>query len=525
MTLIHAGPGNAQRSRGAPARHRWLTLAVVSIAQFMVVLDGTIVNVALPAVQRALGFTDGQRQWVVTAYALAFGSLLPLGGRIADLCGRKTTFLIGLVGFAGASALAGAAGDFTMLLAARGVQGAFGALLAPSALSLVTTTFTNTRERAKAFAVYGSLPGLGGATGLLLGGVLTEYLDWRWTLYINVAFAAVAFVGGALLIKPTARRHGGTLDIPGIASVSGGLFCLVYGVANAETHAWSSPRTWCFLVASAMLLLLFAWWQTRAEHPVLPLRILLDRDRGASFAALLIAAAGMFGVFLFLSYYLEQTTGHSAVATGLAFLPMIFGLTIGAMASARFVVPRVGPKPVVSTGMGLVAVGLVAMTGLGPHLHYVTGLLPSLAIVGLGLGAVTAPAQEAATLGVAEQDSGAASAAVNAMTQIGGSIGTALLTTIYTGAVAGYVAGPDPQTPMQVNATLVGYHTAFRWSAAFFAVGLIVTALLFRRGVPRRRDGESLTTDAEPVQAAARTMTREKRRISSSNAIGRSGRL
>lgn len=284
-------PGSAPHISGGRHEHRWLILGVVGTAQLMVVLDATIVNIALPSAQQDLGFSDGNRQWVVTAYALAFGSLLLLGGRIADLVGRKVVFLAGLAGFALASALGGAATSFTMLVVARALQGVFGALLAPAALSLLTTTFTDPKERAKAFGVYGAIAGAGGAVGLLLGGVLTEYLDWRWCLYVNLIFAAVAMLGGARLLHGGRPADRPKLDVPGTLLVSAGLFCIVYGFSNAETHAWSDVDTWGFLVVGAVLVAAFAWWQTRAEHPLLPLRVVLDRDRGASFLAMFISGS------------------------------------------------------------------------------------------------------------------------------------------------------------------------------------------------------------------------------------------
>lgn len=331
-------------SADAPPRHRWWILAVIGVAQLMVVLDATIVNIALPSAQKDLGFSDGDRQWVVTAYALAFGSLLLLGGRIGDLFGRKMTFLVGLVGFAGASALGGAATSFEMLIVARAGQGVFGALLAPAALALLTTTFTNPKERAKAFGVYGAIAGAGGAIGLLLGGLLTEYADWRWTLYVNLVFAAVAFVGGILLLQRTTRDKSATLDIPGAFLVGGGLFSLVYGFSNAESHDWSSVQTWGWLLAGAVLLAAFTWWQTRSTHPLLPLKVLLDRNRGASFISVLISGAGMFGVFLFLTYYLQQSLGYTPVETGLAFLPMTATLMIGATLATSVLVPASAPS-------------------------------------------------------------------------------------------------------------------------------------------------------------------------------------
>ncbi|MFF7946129.1 MFS transporter [Streptomyces griseorubiginosus] len=492
------GPSTTTSSRppsaAASPRHRWLILGVIGVAQLMVVLDATIVNIALPSAQKDLGFSDGNRQWVVAAYALAFGSLLLLGGRIADLFGRKMTFLVGLVGFAGASALGGAANSFEMLVAARVGQGLFGALLAPAAMSLLTTTFTDPRERAKAFGVYGAIAGAGGAIGLLLGGVLTEHLDWRWTLYVNLVFAGVAFLGGALLLRRTARDKTTSLDIPGAILVGGGLFSLVYGFANAESHDWSSPQTWGWLVAGAVLLAVFTVWQTKSSHALLPLRVLLDRNRGASFVSVLISGAGMFGVFLFLTYYLQQSLGYTPIETGLAFLPMTGALVISSSLATSVLIPRVGPKPVVPLGMGLAAAGMLWMTALDQHSSYVTDILPTLVVMGLGLGLVMPPGMSLAVTGVDAEHSGVASATVNAMLQVGGSIGTALLNTLATSAATDYLAGKNPRDPaVQAQAGLEAYSTAYWWSAVFFGAGLVVSVLLYRRGVPEQN------ADAAPV--------------------------
>ncbi|MFF4117703.1 MFS transporter [Streptomyces sp. NPDC001714] len=494
VDAAHTATVSALPTRDAPPRHRWWILAVIGVAQLMVVLDATIVNIALPSAQKDLGFSDGDRQWVVTAYALAFGSLLLLGGRIADLFGRKMTFLVGLAGFAGASALGGAATGFDMLIVARAAQGLFGALLAPAALSLLTTTFTDAKERAKAFGVYGAIAGAGGAIGLLLGGVLTEYLDWRWTLYVNLAFAVVAFVGGALLLQRTTRDKTATIDIPGAILVGGGLFSLVYGFSNAESHDWSSPATWGFLVAGALLLAAFTWWQTRATHPLLPLRVLLDRNRGASFISVLITGAGMFGVFLFLTYFLQQNLGYTPIKTGLAFLPMVAGLMLASTLATTMLIPRIGPKAIVPLGMGLAAAGMVWLTGLDLGSSYASDIMPPLVVAGLGLGLVMAPAMSLATAGVDAHDAGVASAAVNTMQQVGGSLGTALLNTLFSSAVTNYLDGRNPKDPaVLAQAGLEGYSTAYWWSAAFFAVGLVASVVLYRRGVPEQ------DPDAAPV--------------------------
>src|SRR5215218_2756027 len=301
MTLTSNAPVDATASVSS---RRWWTLATVALAQLMVVLDATVVNIALPAAQADLGFSNGDRQWVITAYSIAFGSLLLLGGRLSDLVGRKRIFIIGLIGFAAASALGGAATTFGMLVGARALQGAFAAVLAPTALAVLTTTFTIPKERARAFGVFGAIAGAGGAVGLLLGGVLTQQFNWRWNLYINVPIAIIAVIGTVVLVQSVVRTGPRPkLDIPGTVLVSGALFFLVYGFSNAETEGWESPLTWGMLVASGVLLVAFVLWQLRARHPLLPLSIVLDRNRGAAFASVLIAGAGMFGIFLFVTYY------------------------------------------------------------------------------------------------------------------------------------------------------------------------------------------------------------------------------
>ncbi|MFE1955987.1 MULTISPECIES: MFS transporter [Streptomyces] len=477
---------------GGRHEHRWLILAVIGIAQLMVVLDATIVNIALPSAQRDLGFTDGNRQWVVTAYALAFGSLLLLGGRIADLVGRKAVFLAGLVGFAAASAFGGAATTFGMLVAARALQGMFGALLAPAALSLLTTTFTDPRERAKAFGIYGAIAGAGGAVGLLLGGVLTEYLDWRWCLYVNLLFAVVAILGGARLLHGGRPADRPKLDVPGTILVSVGLFCIVYGFSNAESHAWGDAQTWGFLVAGAVLLVVFAWWETRAAHPLLPVRVVTDRDRGASYLAMFISGAGLFGVFLFLTYYLQQVLAYSPVITGVAFLPMVACMIFSSVVATNSLLPRLGPKPLVPLGMALAAAGMAWLTALDTNSSYAAHVMPPLLVSGIGLGLVFATAMNLATAGVAAHDAGVASAMVNTSQQVGGSIGTALLNSLATSAAANYMAGKPPTPQVRTQAALESYSTAYWWSALFFAVGFVVTLVLYRPGPPRSLTGEAV---------------------------------
>jgi EmrB/QacA subfamily drug resistance transporter len=463
---------------------RWLILLVLALAQLMVVLDSTVVNIALPSAQHSLGFSDGDRQWIVTAYSLAFGSLLLLGGRLADLFGRKNVFLIGLVGFAGASAVGGAATGFGMLVVARAVQGGFGALLAPAALALLTTTFTRPAERNKAFGIYGAIAGGGAAVGLLLGGALTEYLSWRWCMYVNIAFAVPAIIGGLVLLVHRAAEERPKLDLPGTLTVSAGLFALVYGFSHAETAGWGSSVTIGFLIAAAVLLAVFVGLQQRVAHPLLPLRVVLDRNRGGAFLAMLLAAGGMFGVFLFLTYYLQQTLGYSAVMTGVAFLPMCLVLVVVASVVTTVLSPRVGPKIMIPTGMAFGAVAMFLLTHIGPHSTYAKDLMPALLLLGVGLGLIFASAMSLATLGVDADDAGVASAMVNTMQQVGGSVGTALLNTLAATAAASYLVGKVPSAAVATQASINSYTTAFWWSAGIFAAGAVITALVIRPGVP-----------------------------------------
>lgn len=467
----------------APSTRRWWTLVTVALAQLMVVLDSTVVNIALPSAQADLGFSNADRQWVVTAYSLAFGSLLLFGGRISDLIGRKRAFIIGLIGFAGASALGGAAGTFGLLVGARALQGAFGALLAPTALAVLTTTFTVPKERARAFGIFGAIAGAGGAVGLLLGGVLTEQLDWRWNLYINVVIALVA-VAGAVVFVTTAPRTGPRpkLDVPGTILVSAALFSLVYGFSNAESDGWDSPLSWGFLAAAAVLLVAFVLWQRRATHPLLPLPIVLHRNRAASYSAILIAGAGMFGIFLFVTYYLQATLKFTPIQTGLGFLPMIVMLVLAAQLSTNIFVPRFGPKVMVPIGMTIAASGMVYLTHLGVTANYAVDLLPPLMILGFGMGSTMPAAIQTATLGVDRHYAGVASAMVNTSQQVGGSIGTALLNTLAATAATDYVASHLPPTPrVMAEAAVHSYATAYWWGAGFFAFGAVLTAFLYRR--------------------------------------------
>ncbi len=476
-------------------RLRWWILAILGIAQLMVVLDATIVNIALPSAQQDLGFSDDNRQWIVTAYALAFGSLLLIGGRIGDLFGRRLVFVGGLIGFAVASAIGGMAQSFEVLVASRALQGVFGALLAPAALSLLTTTFSNPSERGKAFGIFGAVAGAGGAVGLLLGGVLTEYLSWRFCLYVNLIFAVPAAIGGLVLIANQAHPAKPKLDLLGTAAATAGLFGIVYGFSQAETQGWGATTTIGFLAAGVVLLIAFVVRQLHTAHPLLPMRVVLDRDRGASYLAMGIAGAGMFGVFLFLTYYLQQTLGFSPVTTGVAFLPLALSIMVSATMATAVLVPRYGPRPLVTGGMALAAIGMAMLTQVGTDTSYFTHVLPSLIVMAAGMGFIFAPAMNTATAGVAAHDAGIASAMVNVGQQVGGSIGTAVLSTLAASAVTAYAAGKPQTADVLAQASVHGYTTAFWWAAGIFAIGAIASGLLYRPGVP------VVDPAAEPVMA------------------------
>jgi EmrB/QacA subfamily drug resistance transporter len=477
---VQRGP---TRSQDPHHDRRWRILAVIGIAQLMVVLDVTIVNIALPSAQQDLGFSADDRQWVITAYALAFGSLLLLGGRIADLFGRKWTFVAGLLGFAGASALGGAAQSFDLLVAARALQGIFAALLAPAALSLLATTFTDPAERGKAFGIYAGIAGTGGAIGLLLGGALTEALDWRWCLYVSIAFAIPAAAAGLRLLHHVPATARPRIDLPGTLTASSGLFALVFGLARGESDGWGDPVTVGFLIGSAGLLAAFVALQRTVAHPLLPLRVVADRNRGASFLAIGTASAGLFGLFLFLTFYLQQTKGMTALETGLAFLPLSFSIAPTAAIISTRVLPRTGPRPLVPAGMAIAALGMLLLTRIGVDTAYASHVLPSLILVGIGFGLTLAPSFATATFGVPARDSGVASAMVNTSQQVGGSIGTALLSTLAVSATSDFLTDRGPAPELLRQAAVEGYVTAFWWAAGIFALGALVCGSLLRSDV------------------------------------------
>ncbi|MFD6936707.1 MFS transporter [Streptomyces goshikiensis] len=472
---MHATPQSDPR--------RWKALIFIGIAQLMVVLDTTIVNIALPSAQHDLGISDGNRQWVITAYSLAFGSLLLFGGRIADLTGRRRAFIVGLLGFAAASALGGFAVNPGMLLGARALQGVFGALLAPAALSLLAVTFTEPNERAKAFGIYSAISGAGGAFGLIVGGALTEYLNWRWALFVNIPFAVTAVFGAVTLIRePAGARNGARLDLPGVFLATTGLLSLVYGFTRAESDGWTAPVTVALFIASGVLLGAFVLVESRVSAPLLPLRVVTERNRGGIYLSLGLAVIGMFGLFLFLTYYLQVVKGYTPVLTGFAFLPMIVGMVVGSTQIGSRLMTRLPPRLLMGPGFLTSALGIALLTQIKVDSSYVGLILPAQVLLGLGMGTAFMPAMSLATRSVQPQDAGVASALISASQQVGGSIGTALLNTIAAGATTNWLAeharsGAD-RARLADAAAVHGYATAIWWAVGILVVAAAVAFLL-----------------------------------------------
>jgi EmrB/QacA subfamily drug resistance transporter len=459
--------------------NRWRALMVIAIAQLMVVLDASIVNIALPSIQADLGITDANRQWVVTAYTLAFGGLLLLGGRISDFWGRKRAFMTGLLGFAGASAVGGLSVNQEMLFSARALQGVFAALLAPAALSLITTTFSDSKERAKAFGVYGGLSAGGAAIGLILGGLLTQYASWHWTLLVNVPIAIAAFMLAIPNVKESKASGDTRYDIPGAITSTLGLVSLVYGITQAGELGWSDQTTLMWFGAAIALLAAFFVIESRTSHPLLPMNILLNRNRGASYLTSFIVGAGLFGMFLFLAYFFQGILQYSPIKAGLLFLPFSVGVGISAGIASQ-ALPRFGPRYVSFIGLIMATAGMLLLTQLEPTSAYVSDILPALMVLSLGMGLVFVPISATALFGVGNHDAGVASAVLNTAQQIGGALGTAFLNTIAVTATANYFVDNmiDPADPANAGAMPValteGFTTAFTWSAGFMILGALI---------------------------------------------------
>jgi EmrB/QacA subfamily drug resistance transporter len=453
------------------APDRWRTLLVIAIAQLMVVLDSSIVNIAIPSAKADLGITDANQQWVITAYTLAFGSLLLLGGRIADFVGRKKIFIIGLLGFAGASALGGIAHNQELLFASRALQGVFGALLAPAALSIVSVTFTDPKERARAFGVYGAISGGGAAIGLILGGALTEYFSWRWCLGVNTPIAIAAALLAIKYVHESKAGGDHSYDLPGVFTASAGLFALVYGFNEAARKGWSDSMTLTFLGVAVVLLAAFILIETKVANPLMPMRVVTERNRGGSYLGSLVVGAGLFSMFLFLGLYLQTVLGYTPLRSGFAFLPFTAGIIVFAGVASQLL-PKFGPKPLMVPGLVAAAVGLLLLTRITPETSYVTHVLPSLLIMSSGMALVFIPLSTTSLHGVGNRDAGVASALLNTSQQVGGSLGTALLNTIAATAATSYMASnPDKTPPFGITH---GFTVAFTVSAALLLVGAVV---------------------------------------------------
>ncbi len=485
-----AGGGAGPADAAAPDPRRWWVLAVLALTQLMIVLDATIVSIALPQIQDRFAISDSNRQWVVTAYGLAFGGLLLLGGRVADFWGRKRALVLGVLGFAAASALGGLAISASMLYGARALQGVFAALLAPAVLSVLSTTFTDPRERASAFALYGAIGAGGAALGLVLGGLLTEYLSWRWCLLVNLPLSALAAWGAIRLIRPGREPGRAGYDVPGALLVTLGLAGLVYGFTRASQpgNGWSTAPTLAVLGVSVALLVGFVAWEARSAHPLMPLRIPRNPVRGGALLASLVVAAGFIGSTLFLTFYFQVVEGYSPVRAGVASLPLTAAIAVSATLASR-AMPVIGPRLLGFGGSLVAAIGLLWTARLGVGGSFVSAILPGQLVLGFGLGFVFVPLSLTALHEVAPRDSGVTSALLNATNQIGGSVGTALLNTIATSATATALvaaAASGRSGPREQAAALVtGYQHAFIWAAVLLVVAAAVAAVLVR--VPRER--------------------------------------
>ena len=467
---------DAQGHVKGQAPDRWRTLLVVAISQLMLVLDGSIMNIAIPRAQADLMISDANRQWIITAYTLAFGSLLLFGGRIGDYVGRKKIFIVGLLGFAAASALGGIAANQEMLYASRALQGVFGALLAPAALAIISETFTVPAERAKAFGVFGAISGGGAAIGLIAGGALTEFFSWRWCLGVNTPIAIIAAILAFKFVHESKADGDKTYDVPGVVTATAGLFSLTYGFNEAATKGWSATSTLSFLAISIALLISFVVIESKVANPMMPLRVVTERNRGGSYLGSLIVGAGLFSMFLFLGLYLQNILGFSPLKSGFAFLPFTAGIIFGAGIASQLL-PKFGPKPLMVPGLVSASIGLLLLTRITPETSYATHVVPSLLIMSFGMALVFIPLTSTSLHGISGRDTGVASAMVNTSQQIGGSLGTALLSTIAVTASTNYSVANNIAQDDRSGAAFAathGFTVAFQFSAAFLFIGAIV---------------------------------------------------
>ncbi len=489
--------------RAGPARHLGLALVVIATAQLMVVLDATIVNVALPNVQHALGFSGSGLEWVVNAYALTFGGLLLLGGRAGDILGRRRVFIAGIILFSLASLLGGFATTQAWLLAARAIQGVGGAVIAPTALSLVTTTFPEGPPRNRAMGVYAAMSIAGGAVGLIAGGLLTTYLSWRWVLFVNVPIGIVVALLAPRAISAESQRNSGRFDLPGAITGTLGLASLVYGLSSAATSPngvshWGDTKVVASLIAAVVLLASFILIESRSRHALMPLRIFRNRDRSASYLIMLCVGTALFGMFFFLTIFVQTVWGYSALRTGIAYLPMMATVMLMAGVSSQLV-PRIGARPLLLIGSATATVGMFWLSRINEYSHYATGLLGPMLVTAAGMGMLFMPLTLVALSRVDDRDAGLASSLLNTGQQVGGSIGLAVLGTVAwtvvantarNGAAAAAAAAkaghPLHGTAAQVKAAIynhalsVGFSRGFEVSAGIALLALIVTIAFIR---------------------------------------------
>ena len=476
------------------ATNPWVVLVLICLAQFMVVLDATIVNVALPSIQKDLHLSEGSLQWIVNAYTLVFGGFLLLGGRAGDLLGRKRLFLLGLVIFTGASLLDGLASSEAMLIGSRALQGLGAALISPAALSIISTTFAEGAERARALAVWAAIAIGGSAVGLILGGALTQYFSWPWIFFVNLPVGVAAFIL-SLRYVPESRDVAAhrSYDIAGAVTVTGGLMALVYAIVDAQSAGWGSTRTLGFFAIAAVLLAAFVAIEVRAASPLVRLSIFRIRSLLTANVAMLLAMSGIFAMFFFNTLYLQRVLGYGPLEAGLAFLPFTAGIMLSASIASQLA-PRIGVRPVAAAGFLLATSGLVLLTQLPVHGSYLTNVLPALVVSALGLGAVFMPLTLIATTGLDDEDQGLASGLFNTSQQVGGALGLALLSTLATSKTAS--AGGSP-----AHALVVGFHWAFAAGALFCLAALAVMVALLRSRHVARIEEQAAQGEAALVAA------------------------
>jgi EmrB/QacA subfamily drug resistance transporter len=470
----------------APARgqdtNRWLVLVLVCLAQFMVILDATIVNVALPSIQRDLDFSETNLQWVINSYTLVFGGFLLLGGRAGDLFGRKRLFLAGLVLFSVASLLNGLSQSGGMLIGARALQGLGAALLSPAALSIITTTFAEGEERTKAMGVWSAIAAGGGAVGLLLGGVLTDALSWEWIFFVNVPIGVVALLLSMRYVPESiAPERPDTVDLPGAISVTAGLVVLVFAIVKAESYGWGSARTLGLGALAVALLAAFVAIERRSPAPLIRLGIFRIRSLSSANAILLLVAGGMYGFFFLSTLYTQQVLGYSPIKAGLAFVPFTFGIVVGA-GIAQQLARRINIRTVAAIGMTLATVGLLLLTGVPVNGHYASDLLPAIIVMSIGMGLTFVPITLIATTNVGESDAGLASGIFNTSQQVGGALGLAVLSTLAADRTSSYLSdlGHAPGRVDQLAGMVEGFQLAWLVSAILVAVGAVLVLLIIR---------------------------------------------